>query len=139
VVNCGELTACVGSQNGARMAVLTESHDSLRKGLPSAVAELGEGHPVEKMQKERRVREMEAKVRHISAQQGIGAAMRYQADCKLFGQYHRLPGIPSSFAAYESYTGNDEMLDFKDWLGDPESSTQHLCNFHETMEHKLKM
>lgn len=119
--------------------VLATPHDSLREGLPSAVSDLAPPHPVEQMQKERRAREMQSRVRDLTAQQGIAAAMRYQADHRLYSQFHRLPGLESSFAGLDSYTGKDSTLRFEDWLGEPEMSTQYLCNFHETMEHKLKM
>ncbi|CAK9045147.1 Proteasome maturation protein (Proteassemblin) (Protein UMP1 homolog) (mUMP1), partial [Durusdinium trenchii] len=114
-----------------------QPHDVMRNGLHSVKAELAPPHPVEKMQKERRAREMDSKMRDLTAQQGIAAAMRYQADHRLLSQYHRLPGIPSSFAGFENYTGADSEISFEDWLGEPELSPQYLANFHETMEHKL--
>lgn len=114
-----------------------KQHDALRGGLPSAAAELAPAHPVEQLQKERREREIRAKTRDLTAQHGIGAAMRYRADHKLLSQFHRLPGIPSSFAGLENFTGDDQTLKFEDWLGEPDMSPQYLANFHETMEHKL--
>jgi len=121
------------------LPVLAKPHDTLREGLPNAVSELTPLHPVEAMQKERREREIRSNTRDLVAQQGLAAAMCYQADSKLLSQFHRLPGIPSSFSGLETYSGRDETIRFEDWLGEPEFSPQYMSNFHATMEHKLGM
>ena len=63
--------------------------------------------------------------------------MRYQADVKLLSSVHRLPGVPSSFAGLDNYTGNDMSLQMEDWLGDQEQSAHYLHGMHVTMERKL--
>lgn len=43
--------------------------------------------------------------------------MRYKADHHLLSQFHRMPGIPSSFSGLEVFTGKDIELALEDWLG----------------------
>mmetsp|Transcript_23292 Transcript_23292/g.41184 ORF Transcript_23292/g.41184 Transcript_23292/m.41184 type:complete len:128 (+) Transcript_23292:54-437(+) len=121
------------------LPVLSTPRDEFRLGPGSARTELAPQHPVERMQKMKRETEMEARMRDLTAQQGVAAAMRYKADHKILSSFHRLPGIQSSFAALDNYTGNDLTLRVEDWLGEPEDSPQFLCDFHATMERKLGM
>jgi proteasome maturation protein len=84
--------------------MLTAPHDALREGLTDARAALAPQHPVERMQKERRARELDAKVRDLTAQQGVAAAIKCRADHMLLSSFHRMPGLPSSFAGLDNYT-----------------------------------
>jgi len=122
------------------LKVLTESHDSLRKGLPSAVADLTlPQHPVEEMQKNKKERIQEAKTKSLTAQYGLAAAMTHNADMHILSKFHRMPGIPSSFLGVEVLCGNDTTLNVEDWLGEQEMAPQYFADFHSTMEYKLKM
>jgi hypothetical protein len=70
---------------------------------------------------------------------GLGAAILRNAQEKRLERFHRLPGLPSSFAGLESFTGRDGTLAATDFLGDGDMAEQYFCDFHSTMESKLKM
>mmetsp|Transcript_17638 Transcript_17638/g.21379 ORF Transcript_17638/g.21379 Transcript_17638/m.21379 type:complete len:132 (+) Transcript_17638:295-690(+) len=129
-----------GKNMAPKLKVMSQPHDSLRKGLPTAVADLTfPKHPVEEMQRNRQEKIQEAKTKALTAQYGIAAAMRYNADTHLLSRFHRMPGIPSSFTGLEVLSGNDTTLNVEDWLGDQDMSAQYFADFHCTMERKLKM
>ena len=70
-----------------------------------------------------------------------------------------MPGIPSSFQGLQILEGKDTTIEVEDYLGgesgcilarcpathvcylhlDQEQSAEYFCDFHSTMEHKLKM
>lgn len=43
--------------------------------------------------------------------------MKYQADVHLMSQFHRMPGIPSSFHGLQILTGRDTEIAVEDYLG----------------------
>lgn len=75
----------------------------------------------------------------VKRQFGIGAAIRRNAQEQRLAQFHRLPGLESSFVGLDSFTGKDSKIEFEDWLGDGELATQYCADFHSTMEAKLKI
>ena len=79
------------------------------------------------------------KVLDIARNYGMGAALRRQADLKVVGQYHRLPGLKSSFLGVEIETGEDLELNPGDWLGDVDDSPRLQCDLHATMQKHLGM
>ena len=118
--------------------------DEMRLGLrgSSAMDEPtvgGYGHPLEKVLSNRRERQIGDRVAEMQIKYGAGAAMKFQADCAIMEQFHRMPGIESSFTGLETLTGDDKRLRAEDWLGDRDAAPQLMADFHATMEHKLKM
>ena len=113
-----------------QLPVLHEPHDALRNGLPAAVPSLVAPAPP-----------VAAVAPRLSMRQvfGIGAAMRAEQDAKLMENFHRFPGLASSFVGLQTVNGRLNDLELDDWLGEPLERKNLACEFHVTMERALKM
>jgi proteasome maturation protein len=111
------------------LPILTEPYDVLRQGLPSAVPALAAPSSMAAAKPQLSVREM----------YGLGAALKVEQDVKLAENFHRFPGIPSSFLGLQTVTGEISDIEVHDWLGEPLERKNLQCDFHVTMEKALKM
>ncbi|KNC53398.1 proteasome maturation protein [Thecamonas trahens ATCC 50062] len=106
----------------AMPAVGMTSHamvDPMTAGLGNTVAaELRPMHPVEAIEANAPAQEAALTKHALDATFGSHAFLRTQFEAAVFSQYHRLPGLPSSFVALDTLSGADESISFADYLGD---------------------
>lgn len=76
-------------------------------------------HPVQKIERDAKAIELRTRRKLKAAVYGSALPMRLTMHEHMLSQCQRLPGLPSSYAGLESYTGRDETLDFEDFLNLP--------------------
>jgi len=119
------LTATAAIMN-QELPVLHVPHDAMREGVPAAVSALIAPKPPL----------VEAPRLTTRQLYGIGAALQLEQDAKLMENYHRFPGIASSFIGLQTVNGQLSDLAAPDWM-EPRNAAN--CDFHATMERALKM
>eukprot|EP00741_Cyanophora_paradoxa_P020960 tig00021319_g20235.t1 len=111
--------------------------DPLREGFSSVKAECTSVHPVAVVQKTWRNLCHEQKQAMLSNVYGAQFPLRQQMEQKILSQFHRLPGLQSSFVALDTMLGVDDDLTFEDILGDPANAEQMPPSLHSVMEAHL--
>lgn len=76
-------------------------------------------HPVQKIEQEAMKNQLLTRRKLKAAVYGAALPMRMMMHEHMLSQCQRLPGLPSSYAGLESYTGRDETIDFEDFLNLP--------------------
>lgn len=76
-------------------------------------------HPVQKIERDAKTNELRTRRKLKAAVYGSALPMRLTMHEHMLSQCQRLPGLPSSYAGLESYTGRDETIDFEDFLNLP--------------------
>ncbi|KAG5180094.1 proteasome maturation factor UMP1 [Tribonema minus] len=119
------------------LPVARQPADILRYGLTSMQQEAQDTHPVEAIQRSRVRGEFELKMDMAQRVYGSGFAMRLRTEAAALSQAQRLPGLLSSRVGLETVLGNDETLDFEDFMGTPENQPgEPKFKVHEAMEIK---
>jgi hypothetical protein len=87
---------------------------------PSALKyEAGTIHPVQKMISTHAASDVQARRTLQAATYGSAFPMRRMMQESVLGQFHRLPGLPSSGVALDVLSGRDTDIDFEDYLNLP--------------------
>lgn len=102
-------------------------------------------HPVEQLEAGRMEGDLRSKRALQAATYGSAFPMRRMMQESVLGQFHRLPGLPSSGLAVERLRGRGEDMDFQDFLNLPQDCPEGgfggdgcgLGASHEAMEKKL--
>lgn len=95
-------------------------------------------HPVEEMQRSTKASSEKSKAQMLALTFGAAMPMRLQMQRDILGQFHRLPGLPSSHLGHSLLTFRDEMIDDEDYMGRPENSPyMPTQTAHEIMEKRL--
>lgn len=95
-------------------------------------------HPVEEMQKQTKLAAGKSKAQMLALTFGAAMPMRLQMQRDILGQFHRLPGLPSSHLGHSVLGFRDEMIDDEDYMGLPENSPYPPTQTgHEVMEKQL--
>jgi Proteasome maturation factor UMP1 len=81
--------------------------------------EAGTIHPVQKMISTRTASDVQARRTLQAATYGSAFPMRRMMQESVLGQFHRLPGLPSSGVALDVLSGRDTDIDFEDYLNLP--------------------
>lgn len=89
-------------------------HDTLREGIRCIAEELELDHPLAHPDQHKLA--LENRLHAIRMGLGIGAAERLNRELKMTRSIQRIAGIPSSYASYEVFNGNDCEIDFADYL-----------------------
>mmetsp|Transcript_43100 Transcript_43100/g.31478 ORF Transcript_43100/g.31478 Transcript_43100/m.31478 type:complete len:127 (+) Transcript_43100:59-439(+) len=119
------------------MPILQGPVDQLRHDNISYSLAHSAQHPVQDMQSNSS-REFNFKLDSISRTYGTHMAMRLASERELFSRNRRLPGLASSNIAAETLSGNDETIEFSDFLDDPqERPIMPKLEVHGLMEIKL--
>ncbi|RUP50483.1 proteasome maturation factor UMP1 [Jimgerdemannia flammicorona] len=113
-------------------------HDTMRHGVRSIQSEVLPGHPLEQRLKHWQETQYQLKLSMYRNLYGIHAPVRHLMERSIVSKVQRLPVLPSSNLGLEILTGQDETIDFEDFLNTPENSTDML-DVHAAMEHKLGM
>lgn len=77
-------------------------------------------HPVQKIERDAASIELSTRRKLKASVYGSALPMRLTMHEHMLAQCQRLPGLPSSYAGLDSYTGRDETIDFDDFLNLPE-------------------
>lgn len=112
-------------------------HDVLREGFVDS-NEL-EANQLKQLQSDYKEKEWRKRIDDVTVHSGMGAAMLLQAEREHLSQFHRLPGIKSSFLGLETALNGNSSFEAEDWLGEQEDAENLLCDIHATMEAKLGM
>lgn len=81
---------------------------------------------------------MKTKRQLMAITYGAAMPMRLMMQEEILSQFHRLPGLPSSFTGLNSLSGRDERIDFDDIFNLPEESPYvPQMDTHEIMEKRL--
>eukprot|EP01038_Epipyxis_sp_PR26KG_P010528 gene10528-14145_t len=109
--------------------------DHLRLGFRSLENELQTKHPIETLQKSRENVLWFNKLDMVRKTYGSHLAMRLATEKELLGHSRRLPGLESSRIGLQTLLGEDESIDFNDFLNDP-STRPDIPKFevHSQME-----
>lgn len=81
-------------------------------------------HPVAEIEKQAPKNEKLTKRRLMAAVYGAALPMRMMMQEHQLSQCRRLPGLPSSFASLDSFTGRAEKFGFDDYLNLPFDSPE---------------
>ena len=94
-------------------------------------------HPVEELQKAAK-NEQKSERQKLAIAYGAAFPMRMRMQEEILSQFHRLPGLPSSYLGLSTLTKQNETFDFDDYLGLPEDSPfMPVQNAHQVMEKRL--
>lgn len=76
-------------------------------------------HPVQKIERESTKIQLTTRRKLKANVYGAALPMRTMMHEHMLSQCQRLPGLPSSYAGLDSFTGRDETIDFDDFLNLP--------------------
>lgn len=95
-------------------------------------------HPVEEIQRSAKLNELKTKRQLQAITYGAAMPMRMAMQEEILSQFHRLPGLPSSFLGLSALSRRDEKFDVEDYMGLPEDSPyEPEQGAHEIMEKRL--
>lgn len=95
-------------------------------------------HPVEEIQRTAKQNERKTKRQMMALTYGAAMPMRLQMQEEVLSQFHRLPGLPSSFLGLSTLLNRDETIDVEDFMDKPEDSPyMPVHSAHEIMETRL--
>lgn len=95
-------------------------------------------HPVEEIQRSAKSNEVKTKRQLQAITYGAAMPMRLQMQEEILSQFHRLPGLQSSYLGLAALSGRDEKFDVEDYMGRPEDSPyEPETGAHEIMEKRL--
>jgi len=114
--------------------------DKLRYGF-SPFPERPPCHPVDLMQQTHEKNTESLHQFTLSNVYGYHMVMKLQMEKAILSQFQRLPGLPSSFCGLETLIGNDEDIDFDDYLNDPLISAEgeRKGGIEEVVEERLHL
>lgn len=81
-------------------------------------------HPVQKIERQFDLNAAATKRKLQAAAFGSALPMRLMMQQHMLAQCQRLPGLPSSYAGLNSFTGSDEKIDFDDIINLPMDSPE---------------
>ncbi|CAN8076733.1 unnamed protein product [Agarophyton chilense] len=79
-------------------------------------------HPVQTIQANAHKAQQLTRRKLQAAAYGAALPMRAAMHQHMLSQCQRLPGLPSSYAGLDSFTGRDEKIDFEDFMNLPHHS-----------------
>jgi len=118
------------------LPVSRETNDLLRTG-PKTFLESNNAavHPVAVIQNNHENNQIEIQRNSLSNLFGTHLPLRLQMEQQILTQFQRLPGLHSEFVGLETLMGDDEDIQFEDFLNDPHLSERSV-NVHAAMEKK---
>ncbi|ORY89544.1 proteasome maturation factor UMP1-domain-containing protein [Syncephalastrum racemosum] len=113
-------------------------HDALRYGTRSIKTEVLPGHPIQSRVEDWHESQWELKLNMARRAQGLHAPIKLSMERDIVSKRQRMPVLPSSNLHLDILMGQDETIDFEDFLNDPAMSTDML-DVHAAMEKKLNL
>ncbi|KAJ3079757.1 hypothetical protein HK102_003531 [Quaeritorhiza haematococci] len=113
-------------------------HDTLREGFRTVRSEVIRGHPLEAHLEQYEDTQTRLKYSMYRQTHGIHLPIRLQMERALVSQVKRIPVLPSSNLGLDILMGRDDTIEFEDFLGDPNMSTEML-DVHGAMERQIGM
>mmetsp|Transcript_27216 Transcript_27216/g.45759 ORF Transcript_27216/g.45759 Transcript_27216/m.45759 type:complete len:130 (-) Transcript_27216:219-608(-) len=107
--------------------VLRTKNSSVEAGVAS--------HPVQIIQKQHKVNTVEGKMKMLAKIHGVHVPMRLKMDQTILAQQKRfpVPGLKPSFVGLETMLGQDETIEFEDYLNKQEFSEKQI-DIHTEIE-----
>jgi proteasome maturation protein len=91
--------------------------NNLQRGFYNVANTLSPLHAIEQVLEEKDYFTEERQLEVLRYTQGFAAPIKICLERKLFSRPLRLPGLPSSQILLDVALGNDESIDFEDYLG----------------------
>ncbi len=148
----GSNSVHTGANHNGLMELKVRPHDAFREGLVNADQLMAPTHPLANIVgnngKVSADRDWEIRMEKSENMFGLGSTLKMRIDNEQMKQFHRFPGVPSSFLGSQIITGKINDMDNEDWLGNSATASIDLpdlnpsslhANFHSTMEAKFKM